>query len=53
MTVEKWERVHQLCSAIQNEKEHSKLTDLMQKLLELLESNEARHSADGAPPPSV
>jgi hypothetical protein len=47
MTAEEWQRVRQLCTSIQNEKEHSKLTDLMQELLKLLESNEGGRSTEG------
>ena len=46
MTAEERERVQQLCTVIQNEMEHSKLTDLLQELLELLESNEHCGFAD-------
>jgi hypothetical protein len=46
MTAEEQERIRQLCILIQTEKEHTKLTALMQELFEVLESNERRRDDD-------
>ena len=46
VTIDERERMQQLCTLIQNEKEQSKLTDLMQELLAILERNSRRHSTD-------
>ena len=46
MTAEEQERIRHLSILIQKEKEHGKLTALIQELYELLESNERRRDDD-------